>query len=364
MGYFNQGTSQLTPLSRIISRVLCSTEANKSSGYSKNFKTIVAYFNALRELGGGVSIYKEDVRERLEILKNGKFRPCPEKNFDGSKLIELSSRMGSSILSITLQKLEDDRLNEFDGMYDALFTTSMFGTGVNISHLSLMIVDGQPKTTSQYIQATGRVGRKHGALVLALLRAGRPRDKSHYELFLNYHRRTNIEVEDATVSPFSDGTLRLASGPAIVSYLRNCRNGDSRWMENEGALLIAEKERWNDFYEIEIFIKYLKERLSKTIDDQERIKKIIDYFESQLDNWFTKAKKVKLNGENIYFSTSDQYDQYSNKNKRSKNVVLASPKETSEAKKRGVEVVFENAPRSMREIEEMIRLNTGSGRRV
>jgi len=364
MGYFNQGTSQLTPLSRIISRLLCSTEANKSSGYSKNFKTIVAYFNSLRELGGGVSIFKEDVRERLEILKNGKFRPCPEKNFDGSNFIELSSRMGSSILSITLQKLEDDRLNEFDGMYDALFTTSMFGTGVNISHLSLMIVDGQPKTTSQYIQATGRVGRKNGALVLALLRAGRPRDKSHYELFLNYHRRTNIEVEDATVSPFSDGTLRLASGPAIVSYLRNCRNGDSRWMENEGALLIAEKERWNDFYEIESFMKYLKERLSKTIDDQERIKKIIDYFESQLDGWFNKAKEVKDNGENIYFSTNDQYDQYSHKNNTRKNVVLASPKETSEAKKRGVKVVFENAPRSMREIEEMIRLNTGSLRRV
>jgi hypothetical protein len=359
MGYFNQGTSQLTPLSRIISRVLCSTEANKSSGDSKYFKTIVAYFNALRELGGGASIYKEDVRERLDILKNGKFGPCPKKNFDGSKFIELSSRMGSSRLSRTLQNLEDDRLNGFDGMYDALFTTSMFGTGVNISHLSLMIVDGQPKTTSQYIQATGRVGRKHGALVLALLRAGRPRDKSHYEFFLNYHRRTNIEVEDATVSPFSDGTLRLASGPAIVSYLRNCRNGDNRWMENEGGSLIANKVSWNDFDEIRSFIKLLNERLSKTTDNQERIEKIIDYFRSQLDDWFTKAKELR--GENMYFSTNDQYNQYSQKNKMSKNVVLASPRETSEAKKGNIKVVFENAPRSMREIEEMIRLKTGYG---
>jgi hypothetical protein len=358
MGYFSQGTSVITSISRIISRVLCSTEACKSSGDSKYFKTIVAYFNALRELGGGVSVYKEDVLERLEILKNGGFRPCPGKNFDGSKFIELSSRMGSSGLSRTLQKLEDDKDNDFDGMYEALFTTSMFGTGVNISHLSLMIVDGQPKTTSQYIQATGRVGREHGALVLTLLRAGRPRDMSHYELFLNYHRRTYSEVEDATVSPFSDGTLRLASGLALVSYLRNCRNGDGLWMDNAWGHLIAEKERWSDFDEINSFIQQMEERLGRAIDDAKRNNAIIDHFKNQLDNWFTKAKEVKLSGGSLCFSTNDPYNRYNRKNDKCKNVVLAGPRETSEAKKGNMKVVFKNVPRSMREIEEMIRFET------
>ena len=90
-------------------------------------------------------------------------------------LVELSGRMDSSELPILLNQLEDAKRGDA-GCVDVLLTTSMFGTGVDITRLNVMFVGGQPKTTAQYIQATGHVGRKHGALVGVYLRGARPRD--------------------------------------------------------------------------------------------------------------------------------------------------------------------------------------------
>jgi hypothetical protein len=120
-----------------------------------------------------------------------------------------------------------------------LFTTSMFGTGVDIARIGLMIVNGQPKTTSAYIQSTGRVGRRRGALVVTFLRASKPRDLNHYELFCGYHRQLHRFVEPVTVYPFAPGVLQRASGPAAVFILRNSRVANADWHLNRRADLMA-----------------------------------------------------------------------------------------------------------------------------
>ncbi|TIX46364.1 MAG: helicase, partial [Mesorhizobium sp.] len=111
--------------------------------------------------------------------------------------------------------------------------TSMFGTGVDIDRLGLMVVHGQPKTTATYIQATGRVGRRGGALVVSFLRASRPRDLDHYEYFVGYHRSLYRHVEAITVSPFAPKARERALGPIAVSLLRQASEIDGQQVHQD-----------------------------------------------------------------------------------------------------------------------------------
>ncbi|TFH46125.1 MAG: DNA/RNA helicase, partial [ANME-2 cluster archaeon] len=190
MGIYAPGMGPLTPIIRIWSRLLKTGQDNRSEKDIVNFWTLVGYFNSLRELGGNRALYREDIIEWLSHISGDSPR-----NIDAERVVELSSRIDSTDIPQMLEELETGGQNQdLNNNPDAIFTTSMFGTGVDIPHLSLMVVNGQTKTTSQYIQATGRVGREHGALVTTFYKAGRPRDLSHYEIFAGYHHRINLEV--------------------------------------------------------------------------------------------------------------------------------------------------------------------------
>ena len=136
----------------------CSSSAETLKGQAPEegldpFWTLVGYFNAIRELAGAASLYRQDIPEWLKhrVCRSGACWTTTDR-------LELSSRSKSTELPTLLKKLEDSVA--FAGAHDAVFATSMFGTGVDVDRLSLMVVHGQPKTTASYIQATGRVGRE------------------------------------------------------------------------------------------------------------------------------------------------------------------------------------------------------------
>lgn len=220
IGVCAPGRGAQTPIIRIWTTLLQEAYGIRGSSGAADrsadqFWTLVGYFNSKRELAGAVGLYRQDIPGRLRVIANIRGQPVRELRDP----IELSGRIKSIGIPGEL-----DRLSRFpDNDVDAVFATSMFGTGVDVDRLGLMVVHGQPKTTANYIQATGRVGRQAGALVVTFLRATRPRDLDHYEFFVGYHRSLYRHVEPITVYPFSPRARERALGPLGVLILRNAR---------------------------------------------------------------------------------------------------------------------------------------------
>lgn len=128
-----------------------------------------------------------------------------------------------------------ERLNtpaDQEGVVDAIAATNILSVGIDVPRLGLMMVNGQPKTTSEYIQATSRVGRDRvPGIVLTLYRSGKARDRSTYESFRNYHGSFYRFVEPTSVTPWALQARRRALRATLVILVRHAIG----WGSNDAA---------------------------------------------------------------------------------------------------------------------------------
>ena len=95
-----------------------------------------------------------------------------------------------------------------------------------MERLGLLTIVRQPKTSAQYIQVSGRVGRsphEGPGLVVVLLNPLAGSDMSHYERFTSVHARLYAAVEPASVTPFTDAALARGLRGALASVIRQTR---------------------------------------------------------------------------------------------------------------------------------------------
>lgn len=194
------------------------------------YMTLVGYFNSLRELGGMRRLVEDEVRNRVANFAQEK-RPHHfpgEHPWAGDRRLreptELTSRESTERVKETKARL-GERHAGGDKPIDVVLASNMISVGLDIDRLGLMVVAGQPKTTSEYIQATSRVGRFYPGLVVTCLHVMRPRDRSHYERFLAYHESFYREVEATSVTPFSHQTLDRGLVGTFLAMVRHTIDG-------------------------------------------------------------------------------------------------------------------------------------------
>lgn len=184
--------------------------------------TALTYFNSIRELGHAATLIRADIREYMNSIWIRKAIKGDERRFI-NRDIELTSRINGNDIPEYLEQLSKSWTGDKSEFpVDVCLATNMISVGVDIPRLGLMTVIGQPKTTSEYIQATSRVGRskKGPGLVFTIYNCSKPRDRSHFEHFQEYHSKIYSKVEPTSVTPFSAPARERALHAILVGLIR------------------------------------------------------------------------------------------------------------------------------------------------
>lgn len=270
------------------------------------YMTMVGYFNSLRELGGMKRLAEDDVQTRsYRVQMSLVERPAlAQRNIRNIR--ELTSRVSSQDIPKYLDNLEVKFKSEFDpsaGKYvthwqdgdtraiDVVLATNMLSVGVDVNRLGLMAVNGQPKGTAEYIQATSRVGRSFPGLVCTVLTWARPRDLSHYETFEHYHATFYKHVEAQSVTPFSPRAMDRGLTGAMLSLMRL---DNDIFSPNEGAgqLSMSNQQEMLDV------IKTLSNRAVNVVEDNSRKTLTENELKKRADEW---AKEVGKGGRHLAY---------------------------------------------------------------
>jgi len=237
LGICSPGSSRPAVLIRVYVALLTAAQSlfQHFGAAADPYMTVVGYFNSLRELGGMRRLAEDDVQTRSYRVQMSDVKRPGLSQRSVRIVDELTSRVSNKEIPKKLDQLEvkfrpvwDDEKQKWTTQWakgetraiDVVLATNMLSVGVDVNRLGLMVVNGQPKNTAEYIQATSRVGRSFPGLVCTVLTWSKPRDLSHYETFEHYHATFYKHVEAQSVTPFAARALDRGLTGAMVSLLR------------------------------------------------------------------------------------------------------------------------------------------------
>lgn len=203
-------------------------------------------------------------------------RPLPDSN----EVLELTAAQKDKVeenlerLSFSFKKNSDTK----NKAVDICLSSSVIEVGVDITRVSLLSIVSAPKTVSQYIQVSGRVGRDwqngKSALVVTIYSPTKPRDRSLYEQFRSFHEQLYSWVEPTSVTPFCEPVLDRSLHAALFAYVRQTSSLNNA--KNQPSFQNYEAK-------CEEFKKVLLERI-KSIDEKS-LNLVEKYFNKKLNLW-------------------------------------------------------------------------------
>lgn len=260
--------------------------------------TLTVYFNSLKDLGKASTLVDDDVKDFIIRTANRMF--TDRRLIVGSD--ELTSRVTTTELNETLDKLEKleySHENTTAKRYasNVLLATNMISVGIDIARLNVMLMVGQPKLTSEYIQASSRIGRSFPGVAFVQYDATKSRDRSHYERFRSYHESFYRFVEPTGATPFSKPARERALHAVVTAIIRQ-RTG---LFEDKDAVNF-DKEQFQDVItDVETFIidriKSINHRANNGLkDDIADVKSEIETF---FDWWQAAVDECNSDGQSL-----------------------------------------------------------------
>jgi superfamily II DNA/RNA helicase len=191
------------------------------------FWTILSYFKSLKHIGRfSNKIVAELIPEIKQLQVRYLMNIYPYFN-NYNKLsyrnLELTSRIASERIKKNLDKLDiafDGNLEKYKS-FDIVLATNMISVGLDVSRLNIMLMNGMPPNTAEYIQASSRVARKDEGVVFTLFDPNNSRDLSYFEDFVPFHKTFYKQVEPISVTPFAENALDKLLFTAMVTYFRH-----------------------------------------------------------------------------------------------------------------------------------------------
>ncbi len=200
--------------------------------------TQVVYHGSLKGVGNSHTAFVSDVRDFMRLLSGA----ADAQAWGNNEKVKKQERSTPGIAQLTsLQTAAENteifarlsKTREEDGCLDAVLATNMISVGLDVARLALMIINGQPLTTAEYIQASSRVGRGEApGVVFANYYREQTRSLSHYESFRSYHEAFYRFVEPTSVTPYTYQARLRALHAALVIIMRH---GKLDLLENAAA---------------------------------------------------------------------------------------------------------------------------------
>jgi hypothetical protein len=160
-----------------------------------------------------------------------------------------------------------------------------------------MIINGQPLTTAEYIQAGSRVGRGEvPGVVFANYYRDQARSLSHYESFRPYHQAFYRFVEPASVTPYTYQARLRALHAALVIVIRHAR---------EGLPGNADADRFDPgVASIAKAIELLKRRCGLSLSEKNGI--VDSHIDALVAEWKNEVERCRCSLRKLDYQVSDQ----------------------------------------------------------
>ena len=276
--------------------------------------TQVVYHGSLKGVGNSHNAFVTDVRSFGQILAAG-LQEAHRADSDGASEdaagesglgsgrfrdtppAQLTSRSTPEENAKTFQQLEKSRKEE--DCLDAVLATNMVSVGLDVGRLALMIVNGQPLTTAEYIQATSRVGRSEvPGLVMTNFHRGQARSLSHYESFRPYHDSFYRFVEPSSVTPFTYQVRSRALHAALVIAVRHvCADLSSNTSAGEFD---------QDSPEVRAVIEELKRRCERAAAEAVQGTDITSHLARLAGQWHDEARRCEQESRQLNYQARNK----------------------------------------------------------